>query len=465
MPEKCTFAVYIAHRAVFTPGPLADARATIADLLTSWGHRVLMLPTDATAFGGAVESAAEGRVFASFLAAHRGEYQGIICVLPNFGNENGALAALTHADVPVFLQAYPDDMTKLSLADRRDAFCGKLSMMNVFNQAGIAFTIDKPHTVHPRDPRFRASIDNFDRVCKVVAGMKDIVVGAIGARTTPFKTVRVDEITLQRYGITVETLDMAEIIARVNNMPATSAVTDKIAFMQSYANIASGPAASVEKLAKLAVVLDQVIEQYALDALALRCWDELNTQLGIAGCVLLGMLNERLVPAACEVDVCSAIAMQALRLASDTPAACLDWNNNYYDEDDKCILFHCGPVPASLMAAPSPVTGHGMMAGQPLGCHVGRIASGAFTFGNMATIDGDMRFFLGEGAITPDPIADDFFGVCGVAHIPDLQDVLVHMGRYGHRHHVGITRGHVLKAVREALENYIGCEVAVPQEG
>ncbi len=465
MPEKSTFALYVAHRAVFTPGPLAEARETVSELLNSWGHKVLMLPSDATAFGGAIESAAEGRVFANFLAAHRGEYQGVVCVLPNFGNENGALAALAHADVPIFLQAYPDDMTRMSLADRRDAFCGKLSMMNVFNQAGIPFTIDKPHTVSPHDPRFKASIDYFDRVCKVVAGLKDIHVGAIGARTTPFKTVRVDEATLQRYGISVETLDMAEILWRVNKLQAPEALSDKIAFMQQYADWRDTPVQSIEKLARLAIVLDQVIDEYHLSALALRCWDELPQQLGVAGCILLGMLNERLVPAACEVDVCSAVAMQALRLASGGPAACLDWNNNYYDEDDKCILFHCGPVPASLMAAPSPVTGHDMMANQPAGCHVGRLLPGGISFGNMATIDGDMRFFLGEGAITADSIPEDFFGVCGVAHIPDLQNVLVHMGRFGHRHHVAITRGHVTKAVREALDNYIGCEVFVPQEG
>jgi L-fucose isomerase-like protein len=320
--------------------------------------------------------------------------------------------------------------------------------------------------VDPRDPRFKASIDYFDRVCQVVAGMKDMSVGAIGARTTPFKTVRVDESALQRYGITVETLDMAEIIWRTKNLQLTEAVKAKLAFMQGYATWEAIPAAGMEKLAKFAVVLDQVIEQYNLDALALRCWDEMNTQLGIAGCVVLGMLNERLVPAACEVDVCSAVAMQALRLASGTPAGCLDWNNNYYDDDDKCILFHCGPLPASMMAQVSPVIPHGMMSGgDKFGCHIGRIAPGAFTFGNMATVDGEMRFFLGEGAITADPISDDFFGVCGVAHIPGLQDVLEHMGRFGHRHHVGITRGHVLKAVREALANYLGCEVSVPQEG
>ncbi|NLG29207.1 MAG: hypothetical protein GX557_14950, partial [Chloroflexi bacterium] len=305
MPAKSTLAVYVAHRAVFTPGPLAEARATVSELLTSWGHKVLLLPEEATAFGGAVESAAEGRVFANFLAAHRGEYQGVVCILPNFGNENGALAALAHADVPIFLQAYPDDMTKLSLADGRDAFCGKLSMMNVFNQAGIPFTIDKPHTVSPRDPRFKASIDRFDRVCKVVAGLKDMYVGAIGARTTPFKTVRVDEATLQRYGITVETLDMAEIIWRVKNLKAGDAITEKIVALKDYADYQEAPQQSLDTLARLAVVLDQVIDEYHLNALALRCWDELPQQLGVAGCVLLGMLNERLIPAACEVDVCS----------------------------------------------------------------------------------------------------------------------------------------------------------------
>ncbi len=98
------------------------------------------------------------------------------------------------------------------------------------------------------------------------------------------------------------------------------------------------------------------------------------------------------------------------------------------------------------------------------GCNQGRIKAGPMTFGSMMTWDGHPRFYFGEGAITSDPIPDDFFGCAGVARIGCLQEVLRHVGRFGYRHHVSMCPGHVMAPVLEALRNYLGYEVAVPQE-
>ncbi len=162
--------------------------------------------------------------------------------------------------------------------------------------------------------------------------------------------------------------------------------------------------------------------------------------------------------------------MRALGLASGRPATCLDWNNNYGDQDNKCILFHCGCVPKSLMREKGRITDHAILSnsvgeGSSYGCNVGRIRPMDFTFGNMATDAGEVKFYLGEGTITEDPIPDDYFGCAGVAEIPGLQDVLLHIGRDGHRHHVAITPGRVMEPLREALTRYLDAEVVVPQEG
>jgi L-fucose isomerase-like protein len=184
--------------------------------------------------------------------------------------------------------------------------------------------------------------------------------------------------------------------------------------------------------------------------------------------VLLGELNNRGIAAACEVDVANAVAMHALRLASGRPAACLDWNNNYGDADDKCILFHCGPVPRALMADQGQITDHAILAnsigaGCAFGCHVGRIAPADFTFGSLLTDEGQLKFYLGQGKITPDEIPADFFGCAGVAEIERLQDVLLHIGQYGYRHHVTLTPGWVQAPLGEALGHYLGLEVTLPQ--
>jgi L-fucose isomerase-like protein len=121
-----------------------------------------------------------------------------------------------------------------------------------------------------------------------------------------------------------------------------------------------------------------------------------------------------------------------------------------------------------MMTGPSPVTDHGIIMnsmgpGHAYGCHVGRIRPGEFTFGNLATSQGELSFYLGEGVFTGETIPEDFFGVAGVAEIPGLQDVLLHIGWTGHRHHVAVTGGCVQAAVYEALDNYLGWHVTLPQ--
>jgi L-fucose isomerase-like protein len=466
--NKSRFALFFGNRGFFPASLLAEAREEMPRVLKTLGHDVIMLDAEATRHG-AIETPREGEVYANFLRENRGKYDGVILSLPNFGDETGAVAALKDAGVPILIQGYPDDMAKMAPEVRRDAFCGKLSIMDVFHQYGLPFTALKPHVVSPSSEAFKANVDHFDRVCRVVTKMRSMVVGAIGARTTAFKTVRIDEIALQRHGITMETLDLSDIFARMRSVEsAGEAYTAKAETLRGYTSWAGVPEEAFEKITRLGVVLDDVIDEYGMDALALRCWIELQQQLGISACVLLGELNNRGVAAACEVDVGNAVAMYALHHASGEPSTCLDWNNNYGEDEDKCILFHCGPVPRALMQGPGQIADHAILAnavgeGCGYGCHVGRIAPFDFTFASMLTEAGKLHFYLGEGAFTEDAIPGDFFGCGGVAAIPRLQDVLLHVGYHGYRHHVGVTRGRVLPAVREALGYYLGYETAVPQ--
>lgn len=462
---KSTFALFIGSRGFFPASLLEGARQEMAEVLKNFGHEVLMLDAGATRYG-AVETVREGQVYANFLRQNAGKYDGVVVCLPNFGDETGAVAALKDAGVPILIQAYPDELGKMAPEQRRDAFCGKFSIMDVFCQYGLPFTALKPHTVHPGSPRFAANIDHFDRLCRVVKGMKSMVVGAIGARTTAFKTVRIDELALQRHGITMETLDLSDVFARMSALSGTDAkLLAKAERLKRYTSWTGVPEAALETLARLGVVLDTLIEEFGLQALAIRCWVEMQKQLHISPCVLLSEMNDRGVVAACEVDVGNAVAMYGLSQASGKVAACLDWNNNYSEEDDKCILFHCGPVPQSMMASQGQITDHFILAnavgqGCGYGCNTGRIAPTPFTFGSLLTEGGKLKFYLGQGRFTADPIPENYFGCAGVAQIDNLQDALQTIGYLGHRHHVSVTPGHVAAPVREAFVRYLGYEVA-----
>ncbi len=467
--QKSTFALFFGNRGFFPASLQAEARAELPRVLQELGHKVLLLDADATRYG-AVETVAEGELYANFLREHRGQFDGVILSLPNFGDENGAVAALKEAGVPIFIQAYPDDMDRMGPALRRDSFCGKFSIMDVFYQHNLKFTAIKPHVVRPGTEKFKANIDYFDRLCRVVKMFKRLTVGAIGARTSAFKTVRFDEVALQRHGITIETVDLAEVIARVKAVPtANGAYKDKVAALLEYTSWQGTPEYALENIAKLGVVLDEIVAEHKMDAIALRCWIELQQQLGVSPCVLMGQLNNTGVMASCEVDVGNAVAMAALSAASGKPSTVLDWNNNYGDEDDKCIVFHCGPVPRELMTGKGQISDHLILANslgenQSFGCVVGRIAPFEMTFSSMMTDAGRLKFYVGQGRITEDEIPANFFGCAGVAEVPKLQDVLLHVGRYGYRHHVSLTPGLFQEPLYEALDKYLGYEVSLPQQ-
>ncbi|HEX7557323.1 MAG TPA: hypothetical protein VF338_11910 [Leptolinea sp.] len=468
MAEKSRFALYFGNRGFFPASLQAEAREELPRVLKAAGHEVLILDAEATRYG-AVETLREGQIFANFLKQNQGKYDGVILSLPNFGDENGAVAALKDAGVPILVQAYPDDLDRMGPDLRRDAYCGKFSIMDVFYQHNLKFTALKPHVVKPSNPRFLANVDHFDRLCRVVNGFRHLTVGAIGARTTAFKTVRFDEVALERMGITVETFDLSTVISRVRTLSSeSSAYKAKLHILKDYSSWEGVPDTALDNLTRLSVALDELIDEYQMDAIAIRCWSELQQQLGISPCVLLGLLNNTGTAAACEVDVNSAVIMAALSLVSGRPATVLDWNNNYGDAEEKCILFHCGPVPRDLMTDKGRVVDDVLLAtavgdNNSFGCVVGRIAPTDMTFGSLMTDAGKVKVLLGDGRFTEDAIPGNFFGSAGVAEISQLEDVLLHIGRNGYRHHVGVTAGKHVAPLQEALEKYLGFEVSVPQ--
>ncbi|MEI6875758.1 MAG: hypothetical protein WCL50_11600 [Spirochaetota bacterium] len=460
---KLTFGVFFGNRGFFPASHQSTAREEMAKVLDRAGYGYLMLEASKTRYG-AVETPAEGRRFASFIEENRARIDGIILCLPNFGDENGAVEALRDARLPIFIQAYPDDLDKMAPALRRDAFCGKFSIMDVFKQNDIKFTIQKPHVAAPSSAAFDEGLDYFARLCVVVRGLGRLRVAAIGARTSAFKTVRIDELALQKRGVTVETYDLSSVMDRMKGIRRSSSLyRDKAEKLRGYSDWSDVPESAFDTIVRLGATLDELIERDAIDCIALRCWVEMQEILKISPCVLLGMLNDEGLASACELDIGNAVAMRALSLASRTPSACLDWNNNYGDDEDKCILFHCGPVPKSLMAAKGKISDHLILAnavgaGCSYGCDTGRIRETPMSYGSLTTEDGASRMYLGEGRFTSDPIAADFFGCAGVAHIQGLQKVLAAVGTGGFRHHVSVTAGKVAGPLDEALSKYLGYE-------
>lgn len=458
-----TFALFFGNRG-FMPAELIEgAREDMVRAVREAGYEALVMDPDATRYG-AVETRDEGLQYAAWLKSHAGEYDGVILCMPIFIDENGAIAALRDCGVPVLMQAYPDEIGKMDFQHRRDAFCGKFSVTDVFYQYQVPFTVLKPHVVHPLSPAFRQNLRDFAAVCRVVKGMRRFNLGCIGARTTAFKTTRFDELTLQRYGINVECFDLSELVFEVGKLADEDArVLKKEQRLLAYCDFSRVPEKNRKTLAKISCVIDSYIETYHLDAVTLRCWNEMETILRVCPCVLISELNDRGIVCSCEVDLCSAITMRAMALASEKPTACLDWNNNYGDDENKVILFHCGPVAQSLMEGPGTVTEHKMFAkgdpGSGWGSNEGRIRAFPFTYSNCMTENGKLKVYTGEGRFTGEPIEEGYFGCGGVAEIPDLQAKLLRLARGGYKHHTTVGVGHMKAVLDEALGNYLGYEL------
>jgi L-fucose isomerase-like protein len=238
--------------------------------------------------------------------------------------------------------------------------------------------------------------------------------------------------------------------------------------LENYTDFSNVPDDKKIMLAKISVVIDEYIEEYHLDAIALRCWNEMETYLRVCPCVLISELNDRGIVASCEIDMCSAITMRALQLATEGPAACLDWNNNYGDDPDKVILFHCGSTAQKLMKAKGKVTSHKMFdkgdPGSGWGTNEGRIAAFPMTFSNCKTENGKITIYFSEGEFTEDDIEAEYFGCAGVAKIDGLQKKLIRLARGGFKHHTTVANGHVKMILEEAFKYYLGYDVVSIEE-
>jgi L-fucose isomerase-like protein len=461
-----TMGVLVGTRGFF-PGHLAESgRLTMLGAVEMAGMRTVALSPVDTQYG-AVETRDDARACAALFAAHRGEIDGIIVTLPNFGDEKGVAETLRMANlgVPVLVQATGDDPRRMTQQDRRDAFCGKMSVCNNLSQMGIPFSLTTRHTVAPESAAFRADLEWFAGVCRVANGLRTARVGAIGARPAAFNTVRYSEKLLEASGISVETVDLSEILGWVGRLRDSDfIVVEKLAAIRAYVATTGVPEAALLKMAKLGAVLDDWMAERDVAVSAIQCWTALEEFFGVVPCTLMSMLSDGLTPSGCEVDVCGALSMYALTLAGQTPSALLDWNNNYGEDPERAVCFHCSNLPASFFADAPRMDLQEIIAAtvgreNTYGTCVGRIRSGPMTFARLSTDDrhGRIRGYVGEGRFTDDLL--DTFGGAGVVCIPGLQALLHRICREGYEHHVASTLGSVASIVHEATTQYLGWDM------
>jgi L-fucose isomerase-like protein len=457
--------IIVGNRGFFPAHLCETGRKDILKVLSDEGIEALTLPVEATKFG-AVESLSDAQKCAELFKQHREEIDGILVTLPNFGDERAVANTLRWAglNVPVLIQACNDDGAKMTIKHRRDSFCGKMSVCNNLRQYGIKYSLTSLHTVNPGSQSFREDLRRFVGTCNIVRKLKHARVGALGARPTAFNTVRFSEKLFELAGISVETLDLSEALGWVGKMADDDGdVQSKLKEIKGYTNTRGIPAPSLMKMAKLGVAIDRWVKDQNLCATSIQCWTALEEFYGVVPCTLMSMMSNNLLPSACETDIAGMVGMLVLQAASGKPAALLDWNNNYAEDPDKGVVFHCSNLPKAFFSDHK-MDYQEIIAGtvgkdNTFGTIVGRIAPGPFTYCRVSTDDlnGRVAAYCGEGEFTKDKL--DTFGGYGVIKVPAFQKLLAYICRNGFEHHVAATKAPVAESIEDALGNYLGWQV------
>ncbi len=468
--ERMCFGIIIGTRAYFNSELAKDVRKQLLRTLADEGYDYVILPEDATPTGSSsIETREDGLKCAELFRQNRDRIDGIIVSLPNFGFEIGIINAISVADlnVPILVQACDDENDKVDLDSRRDAFCGKISVCNNLYQYDIPFTDTTLHTYSIYSELLAKDINKFAGICRVVNGLRHARVGAIGARPAGFQTVRASEKLLQKSGITVVPVDLSEILGAARKIEDTDVeLLKKLEEIKCYAVVPKEYNDKLVLQAKFGVAVERWIEANQIDAVAVQCWDSLEQNYGCAACVTMSMLGEKLLPAACEVDIAGAVSMYALTLAAQGQSALLDWNNNFAEDRNKCVCTHCGNFPKSfvrndLKLGTLGVLGRTLGKVNTFGAVYGKVTKGDFTFFRISTDDtkGVIKAYLGTGEITDDPYGMD--GCIAVTKVDNLQILMKHICKNGFEHHVAMVRNDVKDILNEAIEGYLGWNLYV----
>jgi L-fucose isomerase-like protein len=463
--KKMTMGLIIGNRGFFPDQLAKSGRDEMMRVLAQAGMDCVVLGPEESKHG-AVETHEEARRCAALFQKNSERIDGVIVSLPNFGDERAIADTLRMArlNVPVLVQATPDSTAKMTIAFRRDSFCGKMSACNNLRQYGIPYSLTRLHTVSPDSEEFQKDLTWFAAVCRVANGMRNLRVGSIGARPAAFNTVRYSEKLLEANGISTETIDLSEILGRIARLKDDhSGVQGKLAEIRKYVTTAGVPEAALVKMAKLGYVIDDWMKSAAVTVSAVQCWTALEEFFGVVPCTVMSMMSNNLLPAACEVDVCGTLSMHALALASETPSALLDWNNNYGDDPNKAVCFHCSNLPKHFFQD-FRMDFQEIIAGtvgkeNTFGTVVGKVKAGAMSFARFSTDDtaGAMRGYVGEGAFTNDAL--NTFGGAGVVEIPALQELLHYICENGFEHHVAANFSTTAGAVHESAVRYLGWQM------
>ncbi|MGC9453790.1 MAG: L-fucose/L-arabinose isomerase family protein [Phycisphaerae bacterium] len=451
-----------ANRGFFSDELAAESRQAVIDTLRDAGVSVVV-PAKKDTKVGCVETREEaikvGRMF------REQDVDGIVVSAVNFGDEQGVATTIAEADLPVPILIHGCQEKEVLRPDtqRRDSFCGLLSIGEALRQTGMAYSVPEVPISEPSDESFRGTVERFAAVCRVVKGIRKARYAQIGARPNDFWTCRFNEKSLQELGPTVYTLDLSEVIGRVQRMKTNAAVKRVMGEIKQSIDTSAVDDDVLERIAKLECVLWSFAKENDIDAMAIQCWTSIQENLGCCSCTTMSRFDDRGLPCACEADVMGALSMHALQLASGGPSALADWNNLHNEDPELVNCWHCGVFPTSW-AKGKPKMGCQEIIAGTTGCENAMgvvefvMQDGPVTLCRVTQDnDGFFKAALAEGTV--EQTKAKTFGSYGWVRVPGLSDLYKHVLLRHFPHHVAMNRDLVGNVLWEAFGNYLGFDV------
>jgi L-fucose isomerase-like protein len=147
--KKITFGLIVGTRGFFNPRLASKGRQQLLSKLEELGYDYV-IPDEGATPNGAIETMSDARVCADLFKRNADKIDGIVVVLPNFGDELGVVQTIDQArlDVPVLVQACDDELDRLNVADRRDAFCGSVRVQQPLPIRHPLYEHFAPHLRH-----------------------------------------------------------------------------------------------------------------------------------------------------------------------------------------------------------------------------------------------------------------------------------------------------------------------------
>jgi len=450
-----------AHRAVFSPALARKMRQAALQAFAKVGLEAVA-PDENLCRHGLVESSEEAARTAELF--RKEGVAGVVIGAMNFGNEVPAAEA-ADLGVPVFVFGCKEEGRLTPAANRRDAFCGALSIGAALRHRGIIYTFPQAPICFPQEPSFLRDLEHFARACQVVGGIAGASYGQFGPRPREFETCVFNEVALlRRFNVKIQPFPLSELFADALALQDAKKIKQVMAEMSAMADVSLVPGSRLERLARLEIALEQRVRKYDLAGFALQCWTLIQEQFEVSPCAVMARFSQRGLPAACEVDIHGAMSMHLLGLASGHPAGLADWNNRHYKRRNVFSAWHCGVFPPG-MAKKKPQIKHQKIIGAVTGADKAfgtlefEMKPGPVTLARLTeTPDGEFKLLIAEGKVVP--AEGETFGAHGWVEVSDL-DCLYRALLADFPHHTGIVQGRVGRVLVEACK-FLGVTPVVP---